>query len=94
MDEVIVVFQDCVLCGDHGKKKAEVFAKKGVNLRKVSFVTDEGRKLCAEAVKKGVGCMPFFKYNGKIYETLDEIEVKVAKTSKKGKKEAIKDGSD
>lgn len=92
--EIVVVFQDCILCGDHGEKKAEVFAKKGLKLRKISFVTEEGRKLCNEAVAKGIGCMPFFKYNGKIYESLDEIEAKMAKKSKKAAKELTSHGND
>lgn len=58
--EIIVVFQDCALCGARGKQKIADLAAKGVTIRKVSFISDEGRELCAEAVKKGIGVMPFY----------------------------------
>lgn len=62
--EIIAVYQDCVLCGVKGRQKIADLAAKGVNIRKVSFITEEGRELCAEAVSKGIGSMPFYVCDG------------------------------
>lgn len=90
--KITCVFQDCVLCGDRGKKKALALAKKGVEIEKISAFTDEGRALCAKAVKAGVGCMPFFtdgkKYTATIDELLAEPAKKVTKPAKKAESEA------
>ena len=58
--EIIAVFQDCVLCGARGRQKIADLAAEGVIIRKVGFTTEEGGKLCAEAVRKGIGSMPFY----------------------------------
>lgn len=84
--KITCVFQDCVLCGDRGKKKALALAKKGVEIEKISAFTDEGRTLCAKAVKAGVGCMPFFTDGEKITATIEELLEKPAKKVKKAKK--------
>lgn len=76
--EIIAVYQDCVLCGVKGKQKIAEYAEKGVNIRKVSFVSDEGRELCAEALKKGIGSMPFYVCDG---EYATSIEALIAKKS-------------
>lgn len=59
--EVIAVYQDCVLCGDRGKKKHLALIKKGLDIRKVSAFSDEGESLCHKAVfSHGIKSMPFF----------------------------------
>lgn len=59
--EIIVVYQDCVLCGDRGRKRRQYLAKKGLSVRKVSVFTDEGAFLAKEAVfKHKMGSLPFY----------------------------------
>ena len=41
--EIILVYQDCVLCGDRGKKLKQFIDTNGLNVRKVSFASDEGK---------------------------------------------------
>ena len=40
--EITVLFQDCVLCGDRGKKKGLELEEAGYAFRKVSFASKEG----------------------------------------------------
>lgn len=58
--EIVVVYQDCALCGAKGRQKIADLAGQGIIIRKVSFITEEGRELCAKAVEKGIGSMPFY----------------------------------
>lgn len=58
--EIVVVYQDCALCGAKGRQKIADLAGQGIMVRKVSFITEEGRELCAKAVEKGIGSMPFY----------------------------------
>lgn len=85
--EVIAVYQDCVLCGAKGRKKAAEYAKKGVIIRKVGFTTPEGRELCYQAVKKGIGYMPFYVLDGDFAESIDALliqkEPKIVKRVRK-----------
>lgn len=92
--EIVAVYQDCVLCGDKGRKKIADFAMKGINIRKVGFATPEGRDLCYKALSLGVESMPFFT-DGDIYATsieaviagnLDKKPAKKNKKEKRGKK--------
>lgn len=96
--EIIAVYQDCVLCGDKGRRKVADFAKKGFVIRKVSFLTEEGRDLCRKAVfTHGIESMPFFT-DGELFSvSLDSfIEKKPAKKTRKNKKvvKEIEDGLD
>ena len=89
--EVIAVFQDCVMCGDKGRKKALELTKSGVFIRKVSFASPEGKELCRQAVfDHGIRTMPFYVEGDKFTDSLDElvgnIEEKPAKTKKKKSK--------
>lgn len=96
--EIIAVYQDCVLCGDKGRKKIAEFAKKGFNIRKVSFASEEGRELCNKAVfVHGIESMPFFT-DGKTFSVSlnsfsEKKPTKKTKKTKKVKKED-KDGVD
>lgn len=88
--EIIAVYQDCVLCGDKGKRKVLELAKKGINIRKVGFTTPEGKELCRTAVfDHKVGYMPFFTDGERFAPTIDELLEKPAeKVEKKAKKPA------
>ena len=93
--EIIAVFQDCVMCGDKGRKKALNLAKDGVFIRKVSFVSPEGKELCRQAVfDHGIRTMPFYVDGDKFATSLDELlgnnEKKPAKTTKKKAKKTTK----
>lgn len=71
--EIIAVYQDCVLCGAKGRKKIAEYATKGVIIRKVSFISNEGRELCAEALKKGIGSMPFYVKEGDFATNIEAL---------------------
>ena len=99
-NEIICVYQDCPLCGDKGKKLKKLIFEKGLNVRKVSFASEEGKELCYQAIfKHEIKRMPFFT-DGKRFATNleDFIKKPIKKTRKRGKK-VIKmkggtDGSD
>lgn len=85
--EVVVVFQDCAFCDDAGRKKIADFAARGINIRKVSFASPEGKELVKRAVfEHRIGVMPFYT-DGNIFATnLDFfIEKEPKKTKKKTK---------
>lgn len=93
--EIIAVYQDCVLCGDKGKKKVYRLAKKGLNIRKVSTFTDEGDKLVNKAVlEHKMGSLPFYT-DGTIFsyhvETFIEKKKVAKKSNKKSKKVEVKE---
>jgi len=89
--EILCVFQDCVMCGDRGKKLKDFIAKKHLNVRKVSFASPEGRELCYKAVfENGIGKMPFFTDGVKFSTSLEElIKRKPAKKTKKSVKKKV-----
>ncbi len=85
--EILCVYQDCPMCGDKGKKLKKLIFDKKLNVRKVSFASDEGKKLCHDAVfEHGIGKMPFFTDGEKFCNDLEEFTKKSAKKSKKVKK--------
>lgn len=99
--EIICVYQDCVLCGDRGKKLKKLIFDKGLNVRKVSFASDEGKNLIHEAVfKHKIGAVPFFtdgkKFSVKLEDFVKKPEEIVSKTEKKAKnrKKVVKDETD
>lgn len=86
--EIICVYQDCVMCGDRGKKLKQFIVDKGLNVRKVSFASPEGEDLCHKAVfEHGIGKMPFFtdgtKFSSDIKEILKRTPAKKAAAKKK-----------
>lgn len=86
--EIICVYQDCYLCGDKGKKDLELIRDRELNVRKVSFASPEGMKLCKRAVfEAGIGKMPFFYDGNKFGQKLTDL-------LKKTKRKAVKNGSD
>lgn len=87
--EIIAVFQDCVLCGDKGRKKIAEFAAKGLTVRKVGFTTPEGKELIHKAVfEHKIGSMPFFTDGEKFSVKIDDFVEKPAKSVKKSTKKA------
>ena len=100
------MFQDCVLCGDRGKKLKQLIIDKNLNVRKVSFASDEGKDLIHEALfNHGIGSMPFFtdgvKFSTKIQDIYEEkqekpveIKKKVKKTTKSKKQKVVEHESD
>lgn len=83
--EIICVYQDCPLCGDRGKKLKKLILDKKLNVRKVSFASEEGKNLIHEAVfNHGIGTMPFFTDGVKFVTSLEELLAKPKK--KKGDK--------
>ena len=90
-NEIICVYQDCVMCGDKGKKIKKLIFDKGLNVRKVSFASDEGKNLIHEAVfKHKLGSMPFFtdgkKFSYKLEDFIEKEPEIVEKAEKKPKK--------
>lgn len=90
MSEIVCVYQDCPLCGDKGKKLKKLIFEKELNVRKVSFASEEGKKLIHTALfKHKIGTMPFFT-DGKKYTTeIDELIPKQPKVKKKGVKNEV-----
>ena len=87
---IICVYQDCVMCGDRGKVLKQFIEENDLEVRKVSFASEEGRELVHKAVfSHGVKTMPFFT-DGKTFATslqsFVEKPVKAKKTTKRGKK--------
>lgn len=82
--EIICVYQDCIMCGDRGKKVKKLIFDNNLNVRKVSFASDEGRHLIHEAIfEHGIGTLPLFT-NGRRFS--DKLEDFVPKTAKKSNK--------
>ena len=85
--EIIVVYQDCVMCGDNGKKIKQFIDTNGLNVRKVSFASDEGKELVHSAVfEHKIKKMPFFTDGKKFAEKISEFTKKETTPSKKTKK--------
>lgn len=97
---IYAVFQDCVLCGDKGRKTIAEFAAKGIDIVKVGFTTELGRELCNKAVMvHEIKAMPFFTDGATFATSLDSFSGKTytrkpKTTSRKNKKskEKSKDG--
>ena len=88
--EIICVFQDCILCGDRGKALKKLIFSKNLNVRNVSFASDEGKELICHAVTEhGIKSMPFFTDGEKFATTLEAlltVEEPVKKPRKSVKK--------
>lgn len=83
--EIICVYQDCPMCGDRGKQLKKIIIDKKLNVRKVSFASEEGKDLIHEAVfNQGIGAMPFFTDGTKFSTDIEELIAEPKK--KKGDK--------
>lgn len=93
--ELICVYQDCPMCGDKGKKLKKIILEKNLNVKKVSFASDEGKDLCHKAVfEHGIKTMPFYT-DGKKFSTNIEMLINTQrKTKKVTKKKGVEDGRD
>ena len=96
MKEYILVYQDCPMCGSRqwwGEKQISFAKAHKASIRKVSFVSTEGSKYCAEALRAGKASMPFFTdgegHFGKDLEELNNA-IKAEKAEKKEKSEKPK----
>jgi len=84
--EIICVYQDCVLCGDRGKKIKQFIENKKINIKKVSFASDEGKDLINKAVfEHDIKTMPFYT-DGENFSTSIEDFAKKPKNKKRGRK--------
>lgn len=83
--KVIMVYQDCALCGQKGKKVRHFANIHGIEIKKLGFTTDLAKVLIREAVfEHGLGAMPFFTDGKKFsYHLSDFIEEKPEKVKKK-----------
>lgn len=88
--EIICVYQDCAMCGDRGKKLKQFVETNGLNVRKVSFASEEGKELIYQAMTDyGVKRLPFFTDGKKFSENISDF---VKKADKKVR--AKQDGDD
>jgi len=87
--EFILVYQDCPMCGSRqwwGEKQISFAKARKATIRKVSFVSEEGRKYCFEALQAGKATMPFFTDGeGHFGKDLQELT-----DSLKGEKQSVK----
>lgn len=90
--EILCVYQDCVLCGDRGKKVREIAVRKHLAIRKVSFASEEGRALIHEAVyNHEIGSLPFFTDGVKFSRSIEDMFVeKPAESTKKSSEKPAK----
>ena len=97
MNSIICVYQDCPLCGDKGKAIKRLIFDKKLDVRTVSFASQEGRELCHEATfNHKIKTMPFFtdgvRFSTRLESLLEESGniQKRAKTQKKSCKSVKK----
>lgn len=84
--EIICVYQDCVMCGDRGKKLAGIANEHGARIRKVSFASDEGRSLIRVALyEHKIGRFPFFTDGERFVTKLGYLFEKPKKTTRRKK---------
>lgn len=85
--EIICVYQDCVMCGDRGKKIKQIIDTNKLNVRKVSFASDEGRELINAAVfVHNIKTLPFFTDGKKFATKITDFIPKTKKSKKEGAK--------
>lgn len=90
---ITCVYQDCIMCGDRGKKIQKIIAESEIDLviKKVSFAAPEGKELIHKALSEyKIGTMPFFtdgeKFSTKLEDFTEKCEEKPEKTRKNVKK--------
>lgn len=84
--EIICVYQDCPLCGDKGRKLKKLIFDKKLNIRKVSFASEEGKDLIHKAVlEHKIGSLPFYTNGTKFSTSLEEL----LKPKKRGAKNGL-----
>lgn len=98
-NKIVCVYQDCPMCGDKGKKLKKLIFEKGLNVRKVSFASPEGKELCHKAVfENGIKKMPFFtdgeRFSNQLEGLLEKPKKTVKRKRKTTKKKGVEDGLD
>lgn len=93
--EVVCVYQDCPMCGSQGNELKKVLISENLQLRKVSFASDEGRELIHQALSEhGIGTMPFYVKDGRFSTDVSQVikseEKPVEKLAKKPAKRVRK----
>ena len=76
MSEILLIYQDCALCGAKkawGETQLELAASNGQPVRKVSFVAEEAKGLCQKAVEAGIQMLPFFTDGTHFAKSVEEI---------------------
>ena len=85
--EIICVYQDCVMCGDRGKKLKQLIFDKNLNVRKVSFASPEGQHLIHEAIfVHKIGTLPLFVKGDRFSNNIEDLLKRAPKKSKKSNK--------
>lgn len=85
--EIICVYQDCVMCGDRGKKLKKLIFDKSLNVRKVSFASPEGQHLIHEAIfVHKIGTLPLFVKGDRFSNNIEDLLKRAPKKTKKSKK--------
>lgn len=85
--EIICVYQDCVMCGDRGKKLKQLIFDKNLNVRKVSFASPEGQHLIHEAIfVHKIGTLPLFVKGDRFSNDIEDLLKRAPKKSTKRKK--------
>lgn len=85
--EIICVYQDCVMCGDRGKKLKQLIFDKNLNVRKVSFASPEGQHLIHEAIfVHKIGTLPLFVKGDRFSSNIEDLLKREPKKSTKCKK--------
>lgn len=85
--EIICVYQDCVLCGDRGKKLKQLIFDKNLNVRKVSFASPEGQHLIHEAIfVHKIGTLPLFVKGDRFSNNIEDLLKRAPRKTNKSKK--------
>lgn len=91
LKEITCVYQDCPLCGARGDRLKKTVETNGVQLRKVSFASPEGKDLVHTAVfEKGIKTMPFFVLDGDFATSIEALLVEKPKPAKQTKRRTRK----
>lgn len=73
-NEVVCVYQDCPMCGSKGNELKKILISENLQLRKVSFASDEGRDLIQEALAKHqIGTLPFYVKDGRFSNDVSKV---------------------
>lgn len=99
MKEMLIVYQDCALCGANknwGEKTIAHLTNAGMSWRKVSFASQEGAFHCAKAIEKGIVSFPFVTDGENYAKNVEDLLQKKQKKAKKTKKvkKGAKNGAD
>lgn len=98
-NQLILVYQDCPMCGSRenwGKKQLAAAKANRADIRKVSFVSAEGRKYCYEAIQAKKATMPFFTdgeghFAPDVESLMAEIKPKSVNKPRKSHKKKVED---